>query len=113
MDHGIPCRCHTTAPLWYSRCDSLAPTQRVPHDCRGQIPIEVGKPWIATELDKAEVGEPIREHLQFPHNIDHGCRSGPDECRDKVRRADGHASISYPVHLDDVALLIIVQLQHD
>ena len=24
--------------------DSLEPTQRVPHDCGGQIPIEVGKP---------------------------------------------------------------------
>ena len=43
--------------------DGLEPTQRVPHDCGGQIPIEVGKPCIVAELDEAEVGEPIREHL--------------------------------------------------
>ena len=38
--------------------DGLEPTLRVPHDCGGQIPIEVGKPCIVAELDEAEVGEP-------------------------------------------------------
>ena len=55
--------------------------QHDPHDCRGQIPIEAGKPCIVRELDEAEVGEPIREHLEFAHTINHGCSFGLDDHR--------------------------------